>query len=315
MARYIIMVAILLMTLPLQSQQTNDPLSLYNVNGWSLDLVTPPPNNVFDSVNTGMQIVPLEGSTTDSVQLFKMYGNTRRSGNEWKINFIWKRDQLPNPEYRKPQYILVDLKTRSYVNLAYLLFGIIVRDTTNHVTSFTWNVPELNSNWQTFVFFGSGGLPFSQYIHHIKLMFFMYGPDSTYIGLEALLNDLRFVYIDTIGGNIVTDTVLVDPFQYTFPLGIVEQLPGIPDGFVLHQNYPNPFNPSTKIRYEILEPSDIRLVVYDLLGQQVAELVNEFQNTGIYEADFDASNLASGTYVCVLLTEKYVLRRKIILLK
>ncbi|MFQ6604317.1 MAG: T9SS type A sorting domain-containing protein, partial [Fidelibacterota bacterium] len=69
-----------------------------------------------------------------------------------------------------------------------------------------------------------------------------------------------------------------------------------PKNFYLHPNYPNPFNPITTIRYELPEQTAVKLAVYDILGQEVAVLVQEQQAPGIREVKFDARNLASGIY-------------------
>jgi hypothetical protein len=74
-----------------------------------------------------------------------------------------------------------------------------------------------------------------------------------------------------------------------------EELVG--EGFQLFQNYPNPFNPISDIRYQISDISYVRLTVYDLLGREVAVLVNERKAPGIYEVRFDGSGLASGVYL------------------
>jgi hypothetical protein len=69
------------------------------------------------------------------------------------------------------------------------------------------------------------------------------------------------------------------------------------DNYNLAQNYPNPFNPSTKIKYQIPEDGIVTLKIYDILGKEVATLVNEQKTIGRYEINFDASNLASGVYI------------------
>ncbi|MBE0572288.1 MAG: T9SS type A sorting domain-containing protein, partial [Ignavibacteriaceae bacterium] len=89
----------------------------------------------------------------------------------------------------------------------------------------------------------------------------------------------------------------------------------VPTEFTLYQNYPNPFNPTTTIKYDLPFASDVSLVIYDILGRKVKELVNTKQQAGRYEVQFDASNLASGVYIYRLITEKYLNSKKMILLR
>jgi len=95
----------------------------------------------------------------------------------------------------------------------------------------------------------------------------------------------------------------------------VEKLEALPTEFSLKQNYPNPFNPSTKIEYSITEPSFVNLTVYDVLGNQVAELVNEPQSAGNYRFNLDGSNLSSGTYFIQLRSGDLHHVRKMTLMK
>ncbi|MDD5361504.1 MAG: T9SS type A sorting domain-containing protein [Ignavibacteria bacterium] len=69
------------------------------------------------------------------------------------------------------------------------------------------------------------------------------------------------------------------------------------EDYKLYQNFPNPFNPVTKISYKISREGTVTLKVYNLVGQVVGTLVNEKQNAGTYEVDFDASELTSGVYL------------------
>ena len=71
----------------------------------------------------------------------------------------------------------------------------------------------------------------------------------------------------------------------------------MPNEFTLHQNFPNPFNPETRISYSIPEQSKIMIKIYDMLGTEVAELVNETKPAGSYETSFNASDLSSGVYI------------------
>lgn len=90
---------------------------------------------------------------------------------------------------------------------------------------------------------------------------------------------------------------------------------GIPKTFALSQNYPNPFNPSTKIEYEIPKTSFVHLTVYNVIGQQVAELVNNEQSPGKYSVTFNGANVSSGIYFYRLQTGSFVKTNKMILLK
>jgi hypothetical protein len=96
-----------------------------------------------------------------------------------------------------------------------------------------------------------------------------------------------------------------------------------PEEFQLYQNYPNPFNPTTTIKYSIpavgnehvRSSTDVILKVYDILGREVATLVNEVQKPGSYEVQFDASSLTSGVYFYKLQSGSFIKSMKMILLK
>ncbi len=85
--------------------------------------------------------------------------------------------------------------------------------------------------------------------------------------------------------------------------------------YSLSQNYPNPFNPSTTIKYSLLHDSKVSLKVYDLLGREVATIVNDFRQAGEYQAEFNASNFASGVYFYRLETDKFTSVKKMVLVK
>jgi hypothetical protein len=89
----------------------------------------------------------------------------------------------------------------------------------------------------------------------------------------------------------------------------------IPKTYELYQNYPNPFNPITTIKYQIPKPGLVTLKVYDILGKEVAPLVNENKIEGTYNISFDASRFASGIYIYQLRVSEYVSSKKMILLK
>jgi len=88
-----------------------------------------------------------------------------------------------------------------------------------------------------------------------------------------------------------------------------------PEKFELAQNYPNPFNPTTNIKYSIDNPEIVRLTVYNVIGEEVAQLVNETKEAGIYSINFDASNLNSGIYIYRLESGNQVQMQKMMLVK
>jgi hypothetical protein len=89
----------------------------------------------------------------------------------------------------------------------------------------------------------------------------------------------------------------------------------IPDKYFLSQNYPNPFNPSTMIKFTIADFGFVNLKIYDVLGNEVATLADEYKSPGSYEVEFDASGLPSGIYFYQLKTEGFVETKKMILVK
>ena len=96
----------------------------------------------------------------------------------------------------------------------------------------------------------------------------------------------------------------------------VRQVPNsVPTKYTLSQNYPNPFNPTTNIKYSIPQSGFVTLKVYNMLGQEVATLVNQQQNTGEYNVDFNASNLASGVYMYRIQSGNISITKKMMLLK
>ncbi len=89
----------------------------------------------------------------------------------------------------------------------------------------------------------------------------------------------------------------------------------LPSGYALEQNYPNPFNPVTTIRYALPVAEHVRLTLYNIMGQEVAVLVNELQEAGFKAVSFDAGSLPSGVYTCRITAGNFTEGRRMILLK
>lgn len=109
--------------------------------------------------------------------------------------------------------------------------------------------------------------------------------------------------------------VKMSTFKISQVTGINIISSNIPDKFLLSQNYPNPFNPTTKINFSLPKEEFVSLKVYDMLGREVSNLVNEKLNAGEYSYDFDGSSLQSGTFFYRLQSENFSDTKKMILLK
>jgi hypothetical protein len=95
----------------------------------------------------------------------------------------------------------------------------------------------------------------------------------------------------------------------------VKQVDGLPVSYQLGQNYPNPFNPTTVINYTIPKAGNVSLKVYNLLGQEVATLVNGYQSASKYQVSFNASKLASGIYLYTIKADNFTQTMKMMLMK
>jgi hypothetical protein len=89
----------------------------------------------------------------------------------------------------------------------------------------------------------------------------------------------------------------------------------LPKAFTLYQNYPNPFNPTTVIKFQVPSSRFVKLTLFDILGREIAALVNEQLQPGAYEVKWDASNYPSGVYYYKLTSGDYTETKKLILIK
>jgi hypothetical protein len=161
--------------------------------------------------------------------------------------------------------------------------------------------------------------------------------DINWIGWRLITWDLSQGQTGNwLGNNILEPPFVFDSFQFTYiqgnaskgtyyfddlrtasfnPTDVKKEDDLIPTNFVLEQNYPNPFNPITQIRFSIAQATNVKLVVTNLLGSEVATLVNDNLNSGIYTIDFNASYLSSGVYFYTLITDNFKQSKKMILMK
>ncbi|MCH8487423.1 MAG: chitobiase/beta-hexosaminidase C-terminal domain-containing protein [Candidatus Cyclonatronum sp.] len=137
--------------------------------------------------------------------------------------------------------------------------------------------------------------------------------EADYIGLDIPQGPFT---LTALVGNFNGTLQMIPRFNTDFDLGATStENTERPTEFALEQNYPNPFNPTTNIRYTLAEATNVTLSVYDILGRRVAMLVNEHQAAGQYIINFDASRLASGTYIYRIDAGTFVSTKKMMLVK
>lgn len=134
-------------------------------------------------------------------------------------------------------------------------------------------------------------------------------PDSEAVSIEILRQDMGEVNVGSF--------FIVDDLAFGSGSSVPEEpaIQTIPTAFSLHQNYPNPFNPTTTISYDVSQAGPVELTVFDLLGKEVAKLASGFHLAGTYAVTWSATDLPSGTYLCVLKRQSLSQTRKIILVK
>jgi hypothetical protein len=98
-------------------------------------------------------------------------------------------------------------------------------------------------------------------------------------------------------------------------VSIDDEILSVPLEFNLDQNYPNPFNPSTTIRYGVKERTNVNIIVFNAIGEEISELINEEKEPGAYEVVFNAANLPSGIYLYKIIAGNYINTKKMILLR
>lgn len=124
--------------------------------------------------------------------------------------------------------------------------------------------------------------------------------------------DNEFVNVDYGNNSIKNKDILVSPASTT---GVIKNNNSIPVNYSLSQNYPNPFNPSTTIRFTLPERTQVKLEVYNLIGQKIKELVNDELEAGQYDVTFDGTNLSSGVYLYRIQAGNFISVKKMLLMK
>ena len=134
---------------------------------------------------------------------------------------------------------------------------------------------------------------------------------------SVLVDQIRFTMLNAAQTELLFEWFLPAHLQYgnMALTGVDASEAGTPLAYELLQNYPNPFNPYTSIQYQVPHATEVRLAVFDMLGREVAVLVDRRMEAGNHEVQFDGRNLASGVYLYRIHTPEFVRARKLMILK
>jgi hypothetical protein len=179
---------------------------------------------------------------------------------------------------------------------------VITTENSNLPTEHVWNLvaDSLGNLWMS----GEGLIKYdgNDFIH--------YTPQNS--GLYS--TNIRGIQIDEFNNKWIVHPNAISVFNEDGVTSVREEHQ-LPNAFKLQQNFPNPFNPSTSIQYELNSRQFVTLKVYDVLGNEVAILINEEKPAGIYEVKFNGTGLPSGIYFYRLQTESFIETKKMVLLK
>lgn len=179
----------------------------------------------------------------------------------------------------------------------------------------TYMVDDINGDGELEFIILSGGYLFifksdgdnSYYLWYLKK-----GPSSLSFNFADMNSDGRK---DIVWSVEKEDQWMSNIYKASPLVGVENEVAVLPDEFELLQNYPNPFNPNTSISYQLPERTQVLIIVYDLLGREVATIVNEEKLAGNFKVEFNAKNISSGLYIYKLQTEFRSISKKMLLIK
>lgn len=265
----------------------------YNYSGWD--------GSQIDSQFIKTEITSMSSTEGNHSQLFAIKGKTEFNGIHF-FDFSWKKSIN---SVSAPENIIIDYKLNELNgNLSKIFIEFWFGEQFTSVME-KFYIEENQNQWDTIIF----KIPSNSTVKKISYIEYRIGfeGDSEISGdYTLLLDNLRFAYADT--------NVLIDGFGDGLTTLTSDEKINL-NSYSLFQNYPNPFNPTTTISYSIPNREFVELKVYDLLGNQVANLVNEFKSVGSHSVNFNASNLSSGIYFYKLKAGNYIQTKKLILLK
>jgi hypothetical protein len=214
-------------------------------------------------------------------QTYKAYGR----------NFYFRKDSSRIYQYLSDssEFVRYDFSKKAGDTISYTTHGSYV-----YATIITGDQDKTVLGWsrRVMTFHGNGGV-WDDVADSIGIMDFSLGTEDYYQLTGAIISGISYGYITSVATK----------------KGLIPNTP------YLSQNYPNPFNPATTIGYEISTGMNVRIIITNEIGQQVAILVNSYKQPGSYRIEWNASNCASGIYYCTMSSNGFLKTTKLVLLK
>jgi len=190
----------------------------------------------------------------------------------------------------------------------------------NAMASFDYATSEAGGVWIFFRPFTEGRLSAGYAAHGSPLYPVGSGPASGWFHFSAgsvLVDHVRFQMFNADQSQTLLEWLFPAHLQYgkMTPTAVSADRGDVPDIYALRQNYPNPFNPTTRISFQLPRAGHVRLVIHDILGRPVSELVNGDMSAGIHELEFEGSRLPSGVYLYRMEAGTFSQTRKMVLVR
>ncbi|MEE9431221.1 MAG: T9SS type A sorting domain-containing protein [Melioribacteraceae bacterium] len=220
------------------------------------------------------------------------------------INNQWVNSQISIYEYdENDNMISIRIKIEQEEQWIDYAVGVFEYDVNNNLVLENWQITG-NNNWENWF------RVFYVYNSHNNLIH-LFGEEWKNDQWVSENEQLKVTNPD----GILYGYLAKEVFLFYRNLTSVRSKKNISGGFNLLQNYPNPFNPTTTITYQLKDANNVNLKVYDVLGKEVAELINEIKSAGVYNISFNASNLPSGLYFYRIQAGEFTAVRKMLLMK
>lgn len=290
--KYLLLIFVLLSTMHISAQIQQDTVNGYFPVAWNNEINTYETRRETDTVYQGIssQSIFISSQDQGSITLQKNFST---------------------PKLRSTGFVMYNF-TKQFTptnGTTLVRFILEIGYNGNFDTVGVYDFSPLYINFWDYFMIGTEN-PIIQTFNQVRLTFNPHFtiPQSGNIEFHVFLD---YFYVAQYGNIFLR---MIDPFDWV-PTGIIPIQGNVSEKISLSQNYPNPFNPKTNINFQVPKTNLVTLKIYDVLGREVAVLVNEKMQAGNYTVDFDGSRYTSGTYFYRLETDGYAETKKLVLIK